>query len=312
MLQTASDKTKTKYAQLNSDYNSLLKEEQGLRLENDSLSERCESVVELYEITKYVTRSLEEGAVFEIFKEKLSQYLKIEDLQLVKGNIDYNLYRDSIVIPFDIGIKQEYFLAAKGVLPADQEKYHILAQQFLLGLRRAAYYSKIQDLAIHDTLTGVLTRRYFMERLDEEIKRSDKFKLQFSFLMIDIDHFKDCNDRYGHLVGDVILKEVAQVIKDNSRQVDIVGRYGGEEFSIILTETPKEGALNASERILKNVEDKKIKAYDEMLNLTISIGVAAFPDDGKTKQELIDKADWSLYRAKQTGRNRICIYGVYK
>ena len=128
--------------------------------------------------------------------------------------------------------------------------------------------------------------------------------------MVDIDYFKECNDRYGHLVGDAVLREVATVIKDNTRQIDIVGRYGGEEFSIILSETSKEGALNASERILKSVEGEKIKAYDEELNLTISIGISSFPQDAKVTQELIDKSDWSLYRAKETGRNRICVYGL--
>ena len=130
--------------------------------------------------------------------------------------------------------------------------------------------------------------------------------------MLDIDHFKEYNDKYGHLVGDAILKEVAGTIKESIRQVDSVGRYGGEEFLIILTETDKNGARFAAERIRQAVESKRIKVYDEDLKATVSIGIATFPEDAEETQALIEKADKSLYRAKQTGRNRICVHGIYR
>lgn len=299
-----------KHKQLEQDYEALLKKYTDLNSEIAIFSEKTDSVVELYDITKDVCKSLEEDVVFDIFKERLKDYIKVGTIRFIKQDLDYDLYKDDLIFPLDIGIKPTYFLVAQDVPGEEQEKFYILAQQFLLGFKRAALYRKIQDLAIHDTLTGLLSRRYFLERLSEEIKRSEKFKFQFCFLMIDIDHFKMCNDRYGHLVGDVVLREVASVIKDNTRQIDIVGRYGGEEFSIILTETPKEGAINASERIRRSVEEKKIKAYDEELNLTVSVGISSFPEDGKLIQELIDKSDLALYKAKQTGRNRICVYGI--
>jgi diguanylate cyclase (GGDEF)-like protein len=305
---------KLKLQEFNNDQKSLSEKWVELKTQNDSLSQKAESVVELYEITKDVCKSLEEEVIFNIFKEKLKHYIKVGDIQLVKENIDYGLYKEDLVVPLEIGmgITPTYFLVAKDVPDEDREEFHILTQQFLLGLRRTTFYRRIQDLAIHDSLTAILTRRYFIERLEEETKRSEKLGLRFSLLMADIDHFKECNDHYGHLVGDVVLKEVAKAIKDSTRQIDVVGRYGGEEFSIILTETAKEGAFNACERILKNVEEKRIKAYDEELGLTVSIGIAAFPEDAKSTQELIDKADWALYRAKQTGRNRICVYGDFK
>ena len=108
------------------------------------------------------------------------------------------------------------------------------------------------------------------------IKRCEKLKYNFAFLMVDIDHFKDYNDRYGHLVGDAILKEVARTIKENIRQIDLVGRYGGEEFSVILTETDKAGARFAAERIRQAIAQKEIKVYDETLKVTISIGISIF------------------------------------
>ena len=128
--------------------------------------------------------------------------------------------------------------------------------------------------------------------------------------MADIDTFKDFNDRYGHLVGDAILKEVARTVKENIRQVDAVGRFGGEEFIVILTETDKNGARFAAERIRQAVEDKRIKVYDEDLKVTISIGVSTFPEDAKDLDAVIDKADKALYRAKQGGRNRVTVFGI--
>jgi diguanylate cyclase (GGDEF)-like protein len=140
------------------------------------------------------------------------------------------------------------------------------------------------------------------------MERSKKFNYRFSCLMIDIDHFKDYNDRYGHLVGDAILKEVSKSIKENIRQIDLIGRYGGEEFSIVLTETDKEKAQFVAERIRQAIEYKSIRVYDEDLKVTVSIGICEYPADGKNARELFDKADAALYQAKQEGRNRVCVY----
>ncbi|MBU2258515.1 MAG: GGDEF domain-containing protein, partial [Candidatus Omnitrophica bacterium] len=147
------------------------------------------------------------------------------------------------------------------------------------------------------------------ERFVEEINRSRKFDYSLAFLMIDIDYFKDLNDRYGHLVGDVILKEVSRIIKDNIRQIDILGRYGGEEFCLALPETEKEEARFAAERIREAIEDALIRAYDEDLRITLSVGIAVFPGDAQDTDALIDRADQALYKAKQSGRNKVCIHG---
>jgi diguanylate cyclase (GGDEF)-like protein len=198
-------------------------------------------------------------------------------------------------------------VAAK-IKPEDSEKFQILSQQFLLGIKRAILYQKVQALSITDGLTGVFSRRYCLERFREEVERSKKFKHNFSFLMIDVDYFKNYNDKYGHLVGDAILREVAATIKENIRQIDLLGRYGGEEFILVLTETGSEQSKFVAERIRKAVEEKQIKVYDENLGITISIGVATFPKDAEVPQAIIEKADQALYCAKEAGRNRVCLY----
>ncbi|MBU4312009.1 MAG: sensor domain-containing diguanylate cyclase [Candidatus Omnitrophica bacterium] len=186
------------------------------------------------------------------------------------------------------------------------ENFIILAGQFAIQFQKVVLYKKVQESSITDSLTGVSTRRYFLERFSEEIRRSMRHKTNMSFLMLDLDHFKETNDKFGHLVGDVVLKEVAAMLKANLREIDIIGRYGGEEFIVALSGTGRDGAFQVAGRIREGVEDAIFKAYDEVVSSTVSIGVAVFPDDGADLESLIESADKALYKAKETGRNRIC------
>ncbi|MDO8488781.1 MAG: GGDEF domain-containing protein, partial [Candidatus Omnitrophota bacterium] len=127
-----------------------------------------------------------------------------------------------------------------------------------------------------------------------------------SFLMIDIDNFKQFNDRYGHLVGDAILRKVSKIINETVRQIDFIGRYGGEEISIVLTETDRDQANFAAERIRQAIATPTIKVYDEEIKVTVSIGVSNFPDNAMNMQDLIELADQALYLAKETGKNKVC------
>ncbi len=185
------------------------------------------------------------------------------------------------------------------------ENFLILAGQFAIQLQKVILYKKVQAMAITDSLTEVFTRRYFLERFREEIRRSMRRKSSMSFLMLDLDHFKEKNDKFGHLVGDVILKEIAKVLKANLREIDIIGRYGGEEFGVVLTAINKQAALQAAERLRLGVEHSVFRAYDEKVSITVSIGMASFPEDGVDEYGLIEAADKALYRAKTKGRNRI-------
>lgn len=214
-------------------------------------------------------------------------------------------------LAFPLIVEQEVIgiLSAENVPDHEVERFLIVAGQFAMELERVKLYRKVQELAIMDGLTNVFVRRHLLERFQEELNRSVRHGLKLSCLILDIDYFKDCNDRFGHLVGDVVLKELAEIIKDNIREVDLVGRYGGEEFCVVLPDTDRRGALHVAERLKVAVQSYIFKAYDEAIKSTISIGVAIFPEDAAKMDELIDKADQAMYKAKQSGRNRVYVYG---
>ena len=196
----------------------------------------------------------------------------------------------------------------EGLARVDFDKLVIVAMQFALEMKKVLLYETVETLAITDGLTGLYTRRYFFERLNEELKRSKEHSFKFAFLMIDIDDFKICNDTYGHMVGDVILRDVARLIKESTREIDLVARYGGEEFSLVLPETDKKGALQAAERIRKKIDEHTFKAYDEKLKVTVSVGLSIYPDDSEDAQDLIEKSDKAMYLAKSSGKNIVCEY----
>lgn len=199
-------------------------------------------------------------------------------------------------------------LAVENLAREDLERFAIVSMQFALEIKKVLLYETVETLAITDSLTGLYVRRYFSERLYEEAQRSKRYKFSFSLLMIDIDDFKRCNDTYGHLVGDVILRDIAHIMKTNVREIDIVSRYGGEEFVILLPETGAEGAKLTAERLRKKTEENVFKAYDEKLKITISTGISVYPEDTAGASELIEKADMALYAAKRSGKNIVCGY----
>ncbi len=278
-----------------------------LNLENSLLTKKLEDTLALYELTKDICRSLDEEKVFAIFKQNLDKHLGPGDYRYIKNSSDLIKYTNYTVLPLKLeGDQIAGYLAVDRILETDKEKFGILVQQFMIGLRRALLYQKVQALTIMDVLTGVYCRRYFLERFSEELKRAKKNKLALAFLMIDIDNFKQFNDRYGHLVGDAILRQVSKTIRDAVRQIDFIGRYGGEEIVVILAETGREQANFAAERIRQAITAEVIRVYDEEIRVTVSIGVATFPDNALNMQNLIELADQALYLAKETGKNRVC------
>jgi diguanylate cyclase (GGDEF)-like protein len=164
--------------------------------------------------------------------------------------------------------------------------------------------------AFTDYLTGLKTRGYFEQQLELEIKRSERKKTQFALLMIDIDLFKQLNDRHGHHAGDQVLRDVAALLMKDMREVDTVARYGGEEFVIILPETGGPGARLVAERVRRTIEHAKFFAGSPhaVERVTISLGVAIYEQDAKFRRELIENADTALYAAKSEGRNRTVLY----
>ncbi|MFC1708697.1 GGDEF domain-containing protein [Candidatus Omnitrophota bacterium] len=286
--------------------------EKQLNEENARREEDVLKIMNIYGVTKDVCEFLEEEKIFSIFKRGLSQFIEFQECNYVATIESQKNLEGSKVIPLTSESDSYGYLVIKGLKNEEKEVLDILVTQFVTNIKRARLYARVQELAIRDSLTRVFTRRYFLDRFEEELGRSKEFDLSLSSLMIDIDNFKSYNDKYGHLVGDVILKTVADVIKSNCREIDLIGRFGGEEFIVIMPMTSKDGALFAAERIRKSLESKTIKAFDESLKVTLSIGVASFAQDAQTSQELIDKADWALYRSKRTGKNRVSAFAKYE
>jgi diguanylate cyclase (GGDEF)-like protein len=164
--------------------------------------------------------------------------------------------------------------------------------------------------AFTDYLTGLRTRGYFEQQLELEFKRAERKQQSFALLMLDLDHFKQLNDAYGHHAGDQVLRDVAALLLKDMREVDTVARYGGEEFVIILPETTRAGAIYVAERLRRTVEQSKFFAGSPTAveRLTISIGIAMYDEDAQFKRDLIECADAALYAAKSEGRNQVLLY----
>ena len=163
---------------------------------------------------------------------------------------------------------------------------------------------QVEIMAITDQLTGIYNRRRLETVLEEEFRRTIRYKSPLACLMIDIDHFKRINDRFGHHTGDMVIKETAQIITECAREIDTVARWGGEEFIALFPQTKKEDALRSAVRIIKKVSEHK---FPEISNeqITISIGIASVPDPSiDTEEKLIHASDMALYEAKKNGRNR--------
>jgi diguanylate cyclase (GGDEF)-like protein len=191
-----------------------------------------------------------------------------------------------------------------------QEDARLLSNFCDLGtvaLEHVALYHQTIELATTDGLTGLHVQRYYKDRLRDEIFRALEHKLPLSVMMIDVDHFKRYNDTYGHLVGDKVLKAVAQVLKDSVRTVDLVSRYGGEEFSVLLLKTPMDGAVTVAERIRQKVEELEIAAAGGKTHVTVSVGLAELTPAFRDAEAFIDHADQALYQAKSDGRNLVRI-----
>ncbi len=165
---------------------------------------------------------------------------------------------------------------------------------------------RLEELSNTDGLTKLYNRRYFMELLELEFQRAQRYDSSMAFVMIDIDHFKDFNDTYGHLLGDKILIEISSILQENLRVHDMVGRYGGEEFALLTPETDDRGALVVAERYRRRIEDFVLVEEDKHLKVTISLGIAFYPHpEINSVDDLIRLADNALYKAKRNGRNRV-------
>jgi len=178
------------------------------------------------------------------------------------------------------------------------------------ALENARLHARMVTLAATDTLTGLSNRRTFDERFKAEFLRSQRFDKPFALALLDIDHFKYVNDTWGHAAGDAVLKALARILKKQTRDVDIVARYGGEEFTAILPESDEGKAQAIVERIRRAVATTPFRLPGgEAITVTVSIGVACYPSRAADANQMLEGADQAMYQAKQTGRNRVCLFG---
>ena len=180
-------------------------------------------------------------------------------------------------------------------------------QSFAAMLQTAAVrLSRAEIDAMTDALTGLYNHRYLQERLTEELQRAREHARPLSVLFCDLDHFKGYNDANGHSAGDAVLREVAHVIEESVRNIDVAGRYGGEEFVVLLVETTRDAALAVAERIRERIRAAGFSAHGTPL--TVSIGIATYPDDAERREELLNKSDWAMYLAKRRGRDQVAAF----
>jgi len=193
----------------------------------------------------------------------------------------------------------------------DLEFAGLISSEVSLILERAFLYEEVRSLSIRDHLTGCYNRRKMDEDLQREVLRSQRYGNKFSLLLIDVDWFKKYNDFHGHQKGDQLLQRLCYLFLKNTRNIDGVYRYGGEEFLVLLMETDTKSALKTAERIKNTVQREKFEGEEKSQprgKITISIGVATLPSHGNTMEEIINSADAALYKAKKSGRNRVVVF----
>lgn len=219
-------------------------------------------------------------------------------------------------VPIAVGGKMIGVLAVQNYERDDAYDEHTIellsaiANQAAIAIENARLYEKTQQLAITDGLTGLYNYRHFYETLENELQRSERYQLSFSLIILDIDNFKVYNDRHGHLAGDNLLMELAQLMSRVARTPDTLARYGGEEFTIILPETDTEQARSLAQRLLDDVRKHCFAIQDgkqTIGRLTISLGVATYPHHAHSAKALVDAADKAMLQAKRAGKNRIAV-----
>lgn len=268
--------------------------------------------------TTNVTVELDDPIVHYLMKKQQPVFVKdlIEDEELqpfIKSLKDDNIQLLAPLIYSGrldgiIGCGEKLFGDEWGY--SDIQMFNILVNIISVSLGNARMYENVKKMSFTDAMTNLNNYRYFENRLREEIKRARRQNSMVSMIMLDIDNFKNYNDSLGHQAGDDALRQLGLLLKTTAREDDIVNRYGGEEFSIILPGIEKESIMTLAERLRKKIEKEKFYKEDIQPNgrLIISLGGATFPDDADNFEQLIEKADKALYKSKEKGRNRFTLY----
>jgi len=230
-------------------------------------------------------------------------------MEIIPGYTGMERVRSFMGMPLRFGDELEGAMIFASAERGNFTHYHLetlqlLGRQLSAQITNAFLHGQVERMSLTDGLTGLYNHRHFQEQLSHEVERADRHGEHLSLLLLDLDHFKNLNDSYGHPFGDVVLREVSDRLKETARNIDFVARYGGEEFAVILASTGERGCRSMARRILNAVRVLAFKYEGENLSVTISVGSATFPREGKTKEELLSHADQALYLAKATGRDR--------
>ncbi len=192
------------------------------------------------------------------------------------------------------------------ITPPQKRLAEAISKQIAISLANLKLRETLQYQSFRDPLTGLFNRRYLDASMDRELHRVMREDKSLGIIMLDVDHFKQFNDTFGHDAGDVVLQSIGRFLQDNVRQSDIACRFGGEEFTIILPHASLENALERAEQLRLGVKNLHIQYGNQPLGLiTVSLGVAAFPHHGENPKDLLQNADSALYKAKEQGRDRV-------
>ncbi len=189
------------------------------------------------------------------------------------------------------------------------EIFRFFVQGLASAVENGVLHQEVKELSITDALTELYNRRYFFQRFEEELKRAKRFSLPLSFIISDIDNFKDYVDNNGHQMGDFALKTLGRLAKASIRSIDVVGRYGGDEFAYFFPNTDVKEAESVIRRVQERIRKHTFPGKPAFCHLTLSFGASGFPANGQDNEELVRKADEALFLAKRRGKDKICIYG---
>ena len=251
-----------------------------------------------------------------IVENKKTLYLPaFDDPEILKGlfqkkDQSFEDMRTCLGIPLikgkeSIGILSVFSKTEDGFNQKQIQLLETIGSQLTIVFQNVKMYERMKELAIIDELTGIYNRRFFYLAANKAIDRAIRYHKDLSLILIDIDHYKDVNDHFGHIAGDKVLQRITQVIQKELRESDIFSRYGGEEFLILLSDTGLKAAVEVAERLRKKIEELKVKYNEEEISVTISLGVTQLTAKRVSLQELIAVVDQALYGAKQKGRNRV-------
>ncbi len=224
---------------------------------------------------------------------------------------DFLVYEPELILPMTgIGGIFGFVILGKKLVGGDYSELERMYLDRLVRFLSIGIQNKYShEEAITEPKTGLYNSAYFMKRLKEEISRVDRYGLSSGILMLDIDHFKNFNDQWGHLAGDAVLRALAQVLRTSVRGADLPARFGGEEFCVLLSQCEESQLFNAAERIRKSIEALKVPYKDQVCHVTVSIGVCPLEPSWKgTPESFIDRADKALYQSKSNGRNQSTMY----